>query len=70
VVSQSRCILIQALLDGRGHEYLPFTGQSVGLVTEVLPAAEIVRRVVEEAEEALHTASGSIARPRLRESAH
>jgi enoyl-[acyl-carrier protein] reductase II len=39
-----------ALLEGRGHEYIPFTGQSAALVHEVLPAAEIVRRVVAEAE--------------------
>jgi enoyl-[acyl-carrier protein] reductase II len=44
--------LREALLEGRGHEYLPFTGQSVGLIHEVLPAAEIVRRVVAEAEAA------------------
>ena len=37
----------------RGDEYLPFTGQSAGLIDDVLPAAEIVARVVAEAEEAL-----------------
>jgi nitronate monooxygenase/enoyl-[acyl-carrier protein] reductase II len=42
-----------SLLEGRGDEYLPFAGQSVGLIHEVLPAAEIVRRVVAEAEAAL-----------------
>jgi enoyl-[acyl-carrier protein] reductase II len=39
-----------SLLAGGGHEYLPFTGQSAGLVHDVLPAGEIVRRVVAEAE--------------------
>jgi enoyl-[acyl-carrier protein] reductase II len=38
---------------GRGDEYLPFAGQSAGLIDEVLPAAEIVRRVLAEAEAAL-----------------
>jgi enoyl-[acyl-carrier protein] reductase II len=42
-----------SLLAGRGDEYLPFAGQSAGLIHEVLPAAEIVRRVVAEAEAAL-----------------
>jgi len=42
-----------AVLAGRGDEYLPFAGQSAGLIHEVLPAAEIVRRVVEDAEAAL-----------------
>lgn len=45
--------LLAAFLDGRGHEYLPLTGQSAGLVDEVLPAAEIVRRTVEQAESIL-----------------
>jgi enoyl-[acyl-carrier protein] reductase II len=39
-----------SVLEGRGDEYLPFAGQSAGLIHEVLPAAEIVRRVVAEAE--------------------
>lgn len=42
-----------AVLAGRGDEYLPFAGQSAGLIHEVLPAAEIVRRVAAEAEAAL-----------------
>jgi enoyl-[acyl-carrier protein] reductase II len=48
--------LREALLAGRGDEYLPFTGQSAALIDEVLPAAEIVRRVVAEAEAALAVA--------------
>ena len=43
----------EALLAGRGDEYLPFAGQSAGLIHEILPAAEIVQRVVAEAEAAL-----------------
>jgi len=42
--------LREAVLAGRGDEYLPFAGQSAGLIDEVLPAGEIVRRVVAEAE--------------------
>jgi enoyl-[acyl-carrier protein] reductase II len=42
-----------SVLAGRGDEYLPFAGQSTGLIDEVLPAAEIVRRVVAEAQAAL-----------------
>ena len=48
--------LREALLAGRGDEYLPFTGQSAGLIDDVLPAAEIVGRVVAGAEEALSRA--------------
>jgi enoyl-[acyl-carrier protein] reductase II len=46
-----------AVLAGRGDEYLPFTGQSAGLIDEVLGAGEIVRRVVADAEAALGAAS-------------
>ena len=45
-----------AVQAGGGHEYLPFAGQSTGLIDEVLPAGEIVRRVVAEAEAALAAA--------------
>ena len=37
------------------HEVVPFTGQTTGLISEVLPAGEIVRRMVSEAEEALRS---------------
>ncbi len=42
---------VRAAIDaGRLHEYVPFTGQSAGLVHDVLPAAEIIARMVSEAE--------------------
>jgi nitronate monooxygenase/enoyl-[acyl-carrier protein] reductase II len=44
-----------AVQEGRMEEAVPFTGQSVGLLREVLPAAEIVRRLVAEAEAALRS---------------
>ncbi|GAA2445662.1 nitronate monooxygenase [Streptomyces glaucus] len=49
--------IVAAVLSGRGHEFLPFTGQSAALVHDVLPAAEIVRRIVDEAETALRRAA-------------
>lgn len=42
-----------AMADGRMHELVPFTGQSAGAIDEILPAAEIVRRFVVDAESAL-----------------
>ncbi len=42
-----------AIVQGRFGEILPFTGQSAGLIHEILPAAEIVRKVAAEAERAL-----------------
>ena len=42
-----------AIRAGRAHELTPFTGQSAGLVADVLPAGEIVRRIAAEACEAL-----------------
>jgi nitronate monooxygenase/enoyl-[acyl-carrier protein] reductase II len=56
--------LLAALIDGRGHEYLPFTGQSAGLVHEILPAAEIVRRTIEQADSVLASLSATaVVRP-------
>jgi enoyl-[acyl-carrier protein] reductase II len=46
-----------SLQQGRLHETVPFGGQSTGLIREVLPAGEIVRRIVAEAQEALKRAS-------------
>jgi enoyl-[acyl-carrier protein] reductase II len=43
----------EAVLAGRGDQYLPFAGQSAGLIDEILPAAEIVARVVADAEAVL-----------------
>jgi nitronate monooxygenase/enoyl-[acyl-carrier protein] reductase II len=43
----------------RGHDSLPFTGQSAGLVHEVLPAGEIMNRLVAETEAALASAKGA-----------
>jgi nitronate monooxygenase/enoyl-[acyl-carrier protein] reductase II len=45
--------LLAAVRAGAGHEALPFAGQSAALVREILPAGEIVRRVVAEARAAL-----------------
>jgi nitronate monooxygenase/enoyl-[acyl-carrier protein] reductase II len=48
--------VITALREDRIHELVPFAGQTAGLIREVLPAAEIVRRIVAEAEQALERA--------------
>ena len=50
-----------ALRAGRAHELVRFTGQTAGLVRDVLPAGEIVRRMVAEAERALTGAVGLVA---------
>jgi enoyl-[acyl-carrier protein] reductase II len=49
--------LVHAILDGRGHEYLPFTGQSAGLIHDIAPAAVILDRLIAEADTALRTAT-------------
>ncbi|WP_030302273.1 NAD(P)H-dependent flavin oxidoreductase [Streptomyces katrae] len=54
--------VMAAIRAGGGEEYLPFTGQSTALVHEVLPAGEIVRRTVREAEAALAAAAHAIGR--------
>ena len=48
--------IIGALRSGSIHELVPFTGQTAGLVTEVLPAADIVAAIAAQAEAALRDA--------------
>jgi enoyl-[acyl-carrier protein] reductase II len=48
--------ILGSVREGRQHEVTPFTGQTAGLIHELLPAAEIVRRMVSEAEQALAAA--------------
>lgn len=45
--------VVSAVLAGDGHQYIPFAGQSVGLVHDIRPAAEIVRSVVADADRIL-----------------
>jgi nitronate monooxygenase/enoyl-[acyl-carrier protein] reductase II len=46
-----------AIEQGSLGDLLPFTGQSAGLIHEVLPAGEIVRRIMAEAEATLKAAT-------------
>jgi nitronate monooxygenase/enoyl-[acyl-carrier protein] reductase II len=45
--------IMDAVTGGRMHELVPFSGQSVGLIRDVRPAAKIVKSLVAEAERAL-----------------
>jgi enoyl-[acyl-carrier protein] reductase II len=49
--------IMSALRQGRAYELLPFTGQTVGLIHDIAPAGEIVRRIVAEAEDVLSHAA-------------
>ncbi len=49
--------LMSVVRERRPHELVPFTGQTAGMIDEILPAGEIVRTMVSEAEEALRAAS-------------
>ncbi len=49
--------VISVVRQRKPHELVPFTGQTAGLVHEVLPAAAIVREMASEAEKALRGAS-------------
>jgi NAD(P)H-dependent flavin oxidoreductase YrpB (nitropropane dioxygenase family) len=54
--------MLRAVRAGRGHELLPFTGQSAQLVHDVLPAQEVVARLVADAERALDRAVAAVRR--------
>jgi nitronate monooxygenase/enoyl-[acyl-carrier protein] reductase II len=45
-----RAEIMGAVREGRTHELLPFTGQTAGMITDVQPAAKIVKNLVAEAE--------------------
>jgi nitronate monooxygenase/enoyl-[acyl-carrier protein] reductase II len=49
--------IMTSIQQGRPHELTPFTGQSAGLILDVRPAADIVRAMVAEAEDALERAA-------------
>jgi enoyl-[acyl-carrier protein] reductase II len=49
--------LMRVVRERRVHELVPFTGQTAGMIHAVLPAGEIVRGMVSEAEEALRGAT-------------
>jgi nitronate monooxygenase/enoyl-[acyl-carrier protein] reductase II len=50
--------LLAAVRAGGGEDHLPFAGQSVELIHDVLPAAEVVRRLIDEAGAALRAGAG------------
>ena len=49
--------LLAAVRAGGGHDLLPFAGQSVQQIHDIVPAAELVARLVTETTEALRRAS-------------
>jgi nitronate monooxygenase/enoyl-[acyl-carrier protein] reductase II len=49
--------LLEAARAGRADEMVPFTGQTAGIIDSILPAGEIVERLVREAERALGVAA-------------
>jgi enoyl-[acyl-carrier protein] reductase II len=51
-----RAEIMAAVQQRRPHQLTPFTGQTAGMIGELLPAAEIVRRMVAGAEDALERA--------------
>ena len=50
--------VISAIRQRRPHDLLPFTGQTAGMIRDVLSASEIVRQMVVGAEQVLEQANG------------
>ena len=50
---QLRHRLENAIIKGRNEDLVPFTSQSTRLINDILPAGEIVDRIVREARELL-----------------
>ena len=57
---QLRLALIDEIRNGGGYEQLPMAGQSVGLVHDIAPAADILRRVVADAAAAQALKTGGL----------
>jgi enoyl-[acyl-carrier protein] reductase II len=55
-----RAEVISAIQQGKMEELIPWAGQTVGLVHDILPAAEIIKRIIKEAEETLRQTRESI----------
>jgi enoyl-[acyl-carrier protein] reductase II len=55
--------LVQEILAGGGQETVPFAGQSVGLVHDIRPAADLVRDTVEEADRILERLGALVSAP-------
>ncbi len=49
--------LMSVVRERKPHELVPFTGQTAGMIHDVLPAGEIVREMVSEADQALRRTS-------------
>jgi enoyl-[acyl-carrier protein] reductase II len=56
-IERLRREVLAAIQQGRGYEELPFTGQTAGLIHDILPAGVMVQRIVAEAEAALARAT-------------
>ena len=56
--------LLDAMRAGRGHELVPFGGQTAGLIDRVVPARAIVETMVREAADRLAAVSRATARVR------
>jgi enoyl-[acyl-carrier protein] reductase II len=52
--------LLAAVRAGGGHDLLPFAGQSAALVRDIVPAAQLVERLVVETTQALERAHAAI----------
>lgn len=57
---QLRNTMMTGIKEGKNHELVPFTGQSTGLIHEILPAAKIIRNIVKEAEETIMSTSSKL----------
>ncbi|MFF9489330.1 NAD(P)H-dependent flavin oxidoreductase [Streptomyces sp. NPDC014676] len=53
-----RSKMMTSMRDGTAHELIPLTGQTAGLVRDIVPAAELVHRLITEAETTLRALAG------------
>ena len=60
--ASARALLVESIRSGGGHDLLPFTGESAALVHDIVPARELIPRLVAETESAIQRMSVQIRR--------
>ena len=61
--AELRAQVAEALRDGSAHRKVPLTGQTCGLIDGIEPVAEIMTRIVAEAEQALRAGAALVTTP-------
>jgi len=57
---QLRNTIMTGIKEGKSHQLVPFSGQSVGLIRDIRPAKEIINDIMRDAEERIRSLKSSV----------